>query len=226
MSRTTDSARRTGFASFGSNRVLGLSDAVIAIILTLMAVELLQLKVSEGEETLAARLLAEWPAYLAYTVSFFIIAQIWVSHRAMWSVIERADEVTILLNLVLLFFTSAIPFATKVLAETIGHANEMGGASAEVLAAGLYAAFIIGEALAFLSTWHWARTHGQLVDDLSDEQVQTTSRRFLLGPLLYLGAFALSFVGLLWSLAAFFALTLFYLRPGGGDTPRSTGHGG
>ena len=204
--------------TFETNRVLGLSDAVIAIVITLMAVELLQLDVAQGDESLAKRLVTEWPAYVAYTVSFLIIGQIWVTHRAMWSAVRRTDDVMVLLNLALLFFTSAIPFATKILSQTLRSGE------GEVPAAGLYVATILGEAVAFNATWHWARARGHLDTDLTREQIAATSTRYALGPLLYLAAFALSFVGLGWSLAAFFGLTLFYLRPHSGGSPRETGH--
>ena len=65
-----------------ASRVEAFSDAVIAIVLTLMAVELLQF--GPDGRGLPAALAHEWWAYLAYVITFAVVCQVWLTHHNMW----------------------------------------------------------------------------------------------------------------------------------------------
>lgn len=65
---------------------------------------------------MGAALAHEWPAYLAYTISFLIIGQVWLTHHNMWRYTARVDQVLLFLNLLLLLFVAVIPFAAALLA--------------------------------------------------------------------------------------------------------------
>ncbi|MEU5949177.1 TMEM175 family protein [Micromonospora sp. NPDC047465] len=72
----------------GGGRAEAFSDTVIAIVLTLMAIELLR-RQEEGGDELGASLLRGWPAYLAYAITFTIVGQVWLTHHNMWRYVER-----------------------------------------------------------------------------------------------------------------------------------------
>ena len=90
----------------GKTRFEAFSDGVMAIILTIMVLEL---KVPH-EPTLAA-LVQLWPVYLAYTIAFGNVLANWIAHHHMFERVERIDARILLLNGLLLFCMSLVPFA-------------------------------------------------------------------------------------------------------------------
>lgn len=199
-----------------SDRVEAFSDAILAIIITLMSVELLGLPADLSEESLASALIHKWPAYLAYLVSFMIVGQVWVTHHNMWRYIERVDQVLLLLNLLLLLFVAVIPFTAALLAEYL-----LGSPFEQRLTAALYVGTILGEALFFNLIWWWTRRRGLLHPNIDQKLVRAISRRYKIGPVLYLVAFSFVFVNSVLSLALYLLLVVFYFVPGAGDLPRS-----
>ena len=90
-----------------TNRLEAFSDGVIAIIITIMVLEI---KVPHGDDLAALRPLL--PVLLSYVLSFVYIGIYWNNHHHLFQV---ADEVTgpiLWANLHLLFWLSLIPFAT------------------------------------------------------------------------------------------------------------------
>jgi TMEM175 potassium channel family protein len=55
-------------------------------------------------------LLALWPRYLAYVVSFVVIARFWMIHRLAFRLIARDDAALVWLNLLLLMFVASYRF--------------------------------------------------------------------------------------------------------------------
>lgn len=90
----------------GKTRFEAFSDGVMAIILTIMVLEL---KVPH-EPTLAA-LTQLWPVYLAYVIAFGNMLANWMAHHHLFAPVERIDARILLCNGVLLFFMSLVPFA-------------------------------------------------------------------------------------------------------------------
>ncbi|WHZ11088.1 MAG: hypothetical protein OJF60_001527 [Burkholderiaceae bacterium] len=90
----------------GKSRFEAFSDGVMAIILTIMV---LDLKVPK-EPTLGA-LAQLWPVYLAYTIAFGNILANWIAHQHLFARVERIDARILLVNGLLLFFMSLVPFA-------------------------------------------------------------------------------------------------------------------
>ena len=87
---------------------LGLfSDAVIAVIITVMVLEL---KPPEGSRL--ADLLPLWPTAISYAASYLFIAIIWVNHHHLLHLVRHPTPLLIWLNFLHLFTVSLIPFAT------------------------------------------------------------------------------------------------------------------
>jgi uncharacterized membrane protein len=95
----------------GLERVIFFSDAVIAIALTLLALELEVPKPS----TLAHSIEENMDAYLAFLISFAVIATLWFNHHRMFQLVARLTHGMIWLNILGLFAIVLMPFATKVL---------------------------------------------------------------------------------------------------------------
>lgn len=96
----------------GKTRIEAFTDGVIAIIVTIMVLEL---KVPHGTD--AAGLLALWPTFVAYAISFITVAIFWVNHHQMFHEAKYIDHVVLWANLVWLFFLSLVPFFTAYLGE-------------------------------------------------------------------------------------------------------------
>lgn len=79
-----------------TGRLEAFSDGVLAIVITLLV---LGIEVPPSARALGPELLALWPSYLAYGVSFLLIGAIWVNHHAMFRHIARADGPLLVLNL-------------------------------------------------------------------------------------------------------------------------------
>lgn len=89
------------------NRLEAFSDGVLAIIITIMILELKQ-PVSDGWGDLWAL----WPTLLAYLLSFFFIAIYWVNHHLIFHLADRINVGILWCNIVWLFVMSFIPFIT------------------------------------------------------------------------------------------------------------------
>lgn len=96
-------------------RLVMFSDAVFAIAITILAIELHPPHAEPA--ALAAALWATWPKILSFGVSFAVIGLYWIGHVRLYRCIADVDAVTVLLNLVLLALISFLPYPTAVLGE-------------------------------------------------------------------------------------------------------------
>ncbi|MEV5051579.1 TMEM175 family protein [Arthrobacter sp. LAR12-1-1.1] len=135
-------------------RMVFFSDAVFAIALTLLA---LDLKLPEGipAEQLDNALLAAWPQLLAYALSFVIIAKTWMSHHSDFALIRRFNANLAWLNLALLFFIAMLPAPTSILSDY--------GDDPTPWPSILYAANIAAVYLMLAAIWGYAK-HAGLMD--------------------------------------------------------------
>ena len=108
--RTADSRSRSGTVV----RIEAFSDAVIAIIITIMVLELkgpvLEGTIQSGFDFSFLYSLA--PKFLAYVISFAFIATVWFAHVSAMRGLNRSSIVLLWLNTLFLFFISLVPWAT------------------------------------------------------------------------------------------------------------------
>jgi uncharacterized membrane protein len=93
--------------SMGKARLEAFSDGVIAIIITIMVLEL---KVPEGRELKA--LVPLWPVFLCYVLSFVYVGIYWNNHHHMLHTLQKVSGGILWANLHLLFWLSLVPFVT------------------------------------------------------------------------------------------------------------------
>ena len=91
----------------GKDRLAAFSDGVIAIIITIMVLEL---HVPHGSD--ASALAAIAPSFLSYVLSFIYVGIYWNNHHHLLHTVTRVDGLILWANLHLLFWLSIIPVTT------------------------------------------------------------------------------------------------------------------
>ena len=92
----------------GKGRVEAFTDGVVAIIITIMVLEL---KVPHGEDF--SSLLPLWPIFFCYVLSFIYVGIYWNNHHHMMQTAKRVDGRVLWSNLGLLFWLSLFPFVIR-----------------------------------------------------------------------------------------------------------------
>src|ERR1700746_2487744 len=96
-----------------ADRLAAYSDAVFAVIVTIMVLEL-----KAPDEAAFSALWPLWPTAISYAVSYLFIAIIWINHDYLWRFVGRPTLGLIWINFVHLFMVSLLPFATAWIART------------------------------------------------------------------------------------------------------------
>ncbi|MBX3196166.1 MAG: DUF1211 domain-containing protein [Microbacteriaceae bacterium] len=133
------------------DRLVFFSDAVFAIAMTLLIVEL---RVPEVDVADLGPALAELvPGYLTFMLSFLVVGIVWMSHHRKFRAIVRHDQNLVRLNLLLLLFVASIPLPTGIL----------GAYGDSALSVYIYAATIclVGCLLSAIWIYAW---HKKLID--------------------------------------------------------------
>lgn len=194
-----------------TNRLEAFSDGVFAITVTLLVLEI---KRPSDSSHLLHGLLALWPSYLAYAVTFLFIGQVWANHHVMFSHIRAVDRIVFFLNTLLLMAVAFLPFATSVVADALH--NGEGRRTAAVF----YGLAFDATALTFNGVWHYARRNSLLNAATDTAAASAIARRFKLA-LLWLTIGALLGLALpLLGIAVIAAFNVFYWLPIPGETPR------
>ncbi len=207
--KVTDASRQRPDASdpdhLGLERLIFFSDAVFAIAITLLA---LDIRLPPGTEAfsdaeLCAALLGIWHKYLAYGISFFVIGTLWIGHHRKFRFIQRYDNRLLMLNLLMLMAIAFVPFPSSILSEYSGRTATI-----------FYALIMALAALFGAAIWWYAARHNRLIDPHLDVKVR---RRQFISPLATAAAFLLSIgitflnadvAKLFWALIAFVSLYL------------------
>jgi uncharacterized membrane protein len=211
------------------SRLEAFSDGVIAVAITLLALDLTV--PGRGHDTLLNQLNEKWPAFLAYLISFFMIGIVWVNHHVLVKSITRVDRTLLFLNLVLLLFVVLIPFSTGTVADYLSQGGGLpapGNWDARVAMA-IYGGVFLGMSVGFTGIFEWT-LHGQRVArPLPPEKHWAARARFVGGGVVYVVAIV---VALFSAVAAFVLIALvavYYIvertpaPPAGPDSPGGDG---
>lgn len=199
-----------GVASTGgmdTARIETLGDGIFAIVITLLVFELKVPVIPPGIDPAAALpglLVAMWPKFVSWILSFMILGVYWQAHHGQYHLIRRVDRPLIWLNILFFMMIALIPF-TAALLGTFPHTQ---------LAVVLYGANLIFVNLSLAWHWHHASARHWLVDpDIAPATVETAYRRILLPPAVYAGAIALSFINPLLAIVVYALMPLAYIIP-------------
>jgi uncharacterized membrane protein len=162
-------------ADEGIGRILALSDGVFAIALTLLILDIV-LPARTTDDNLGQALLHIWPRYLAYALSFLVIARYWVIHHQTFKLIVRDNTTLVWLNFLLLFFIAFLPFPTAVI-----------GAHEGSPAAAVLYAVAVGLTSASSAAYLWYATgRGKLMrPDVGRGQIRAMRARSMSGPVFF-----------------------------------------
>ena len=192
----------------GTGRLEAFSDGVIAVAITLLALQI-DVPADRPGHSLAHALLTDWPHYAAYAVSFLTIGIIWVNHHAMISRLRETDHVIMILNLLLLMTIAILPCATALLASYLIAPDGHDGAAA------VYAGSFLLMAIAFgaLNRHVLMRKAHLLRENLSLPQRRGILRASVAGTVPYVAATGLAFVSPYITLAICGLLAVYYALP-------------
>lgn len=181
-------------------RVVFFSDAVFAIVITLLVLELKVPHITEHTDSALRHALLElMPRVMGFVVSFLIIGLMWTEHHRIFRYIDNYNAGLLWRNLLLLLCVSFVPFPTALFSENFW------SRTAFILYTGSFGAV----ATAKLWIWRHAVTSGLLKKSVGPELERKISRRSLAVPLACALAIALSFVSILIAPIAFALIPLF-----------------
>lgn len=183
-------------------RVEAFSDGVFAIAITLLVLEL---KVPQATTPLWPALVAQWPSYFAFLLSFAFIGVMWVNHHRLFTHIRRADNGLLFANLLLLLGITFIPFPTSVLASHLGKQDAKA-------AAAVFNATYFCMAVFFNVLWGYA-VRKKLLDSTTQASASAISKQYAFGPLFYLICFGVSWFSVAASLWINVGLAVFFAMP-------------
>jgi uncharacterized membrane protein len=213
MSRHVPKPRRTVLAEAGgklpadmsTTRLETFADGVFAIAATLLILNV-DAQVREGSTQVGHRLLAIWPSYVAYAVSFVTIGIIWSNHHTVMAQLGRVDRTFLMQNVLLLMCVAFLPFPTRLVAEHLRDRHDLQPAALA------YGATMTVMALCYITLWLYASRNGRLLHEhYNPRTVSGITRSYLPGAPFYFTATVVAFASPLASVALFAAIALFYV---------------
>ena len=178
------------------SRMEAFSDGVIAIIITIMVLEL---KVPHGAQLENLREL--WPVFLSYVLSFVYVGIYWNNHHHMMQIVRKTNGAALWANLHLLFWLSLIPFAS-------GWMGENHFATIPVA--------VYGFCLLMCSVAYGILAQVLVANEGANSALATAIQRDFKGKIstaIYLGAIALTFVNQWFGFALYCVVALIWLVP-------------
>ena len=168
-------------------RTVSFSDAVIAIAITLLA---LDLGVPQVPESLAAAelpsaLLELWPKFFSFLLSFWIIGFYWLAQHRLFQHVRAYDRGMLLINLLFLMWIVLMPFSSSLIGEY----------EHQQLPVIIYAVHNILTSLTLTWLWRHASKEGRLVETNLDRRVVRYNRlRALFIPTVFVLSIGISFI--------------------------------
>ena len=180
----------------GKNRLEAFSDGVIAIIITIMVLEL-KVPHGEGLETLVPLI----PIFFSYVLSFVYLGIYWNNHHHMLAAVARVSGAALWANLNLLFWLSLVPFSTAWMSEHRFPSIPTAVYGIVLLAAAI--AYYILQTTLLRAEGEQSRLRAAIGSDLKGK----------ISPLLYCLGIGLAFANRWVSLAVYVAVALIWLVP-------------
>lgn len=99
-------------------RLAAFTDAVLAIIMTILVLEL-----EKPAQVTLAGLWALRANFFAYTLSFFWLGLMWTTHHNNWHLVKKVTNHTVMYSLLMLFVASLFPYTTSLVASNFNNAT-------------------------------------------------------------------------------------------------------
>jgi uncharacterized membrane protein len=180
----------------GKDRLAAFSDGVIAIIITIMVLEL---HVPHGSD--ASALAAIAPSFLTYVLSFIYVGIYWNNHHHLLHTVTRVDGLILWANLHLLFWLSIIPVATAWMGQNLP----------APLPTAIYGVALLMPGIAYVLL-QWAIVHRQGKQSVLAEALGRDFKGKM-SPVLYGAGIVLAFVNPWISIALYVLVAIMWLVP-------------
>jgi TMEM175 potassium channel family protein len=181
------------------DRLVFFSDAVFAIVITLLVLPLTaEIEIPEVAQDLHHEVTQQWPKVISFAVSFLVIGQFWIAHHNMFGLLRRFDHGLLWLNLISLMTVSFMPFPTAVLGARLEETDNF-----PVV---FYAASLAVSSIALTVTWLYAVRRHLTDPALESTELRQFTARALVTSAIFLLSIGAAFLGLL--VAALFWLVL------------------
>ena len=202
-----------------TTRVETFSDGVIAIITTIMVLELRLPDYNEDQDTydIQHHLIEILPHLGAYIFSFIMTGILWLNHHHMFHLLGKTDNALLAQNLFFLFWMSLIPFVTGIMG-----ANPLLPTSTALYG---FIMFMTTLTLSFMHS-HTLKTHLVHTDEERDikqkiAKVSVKSRtKTYIGSATYLASVPLAYASVYLSYVCFIIAVILFLLPAGIDEER------
>lgn len=171
---------------FALERVVFFTDAVFAIAITLLVIEL---RLPETAADLSGAALDEalvdvLPKVFSYVLSFVVIGLYWLAHWRRFGVVNNVDETLARLNLLLLGIVAFIPFPTGLMGE---HGDEP-------TVVVIYAVVMAAAGLVGALSWVYAQRHGLVSRRHSRRWMSLSTARAMSVPIMFVASLPLVLV--------------------------------
>jgi len=182
-----------------TSRIEAFSDGIFSIAATLLV---LDLKVPATTVPFWQGIVAQWPGYASFLLSFLFIGIMWLNHHRLFSHMRRSSDVLMVANLFLLLGVVWIPYPTSLMAQAVfsGRLRD-----AAILYNGSYLVIAILFNLLF-----GVCVKGGLLDR-NVSGVRNIARSYAAGILMYIICFAMTWWNVPVSLAISLGMAIFFL---------------
>ncbi len=176
-----------------TGRIEALTDAVFAIAMTLLVLNLAVPEASSGLTNIELHkiLIGQVHKFYNYVLSFILLAVFWVVHHQQFHWIKRTDYRFLWINIFILILVALIPFSTDL----------VGNFKSDIVAETFFAGNMLVLGSLFLAAWVYATKNYRLIDhDLDDTVIRRGLRGNLITPIVSLLVIILSFFIPGWSM--------------------------
>ena len=177
-------------------RLEAFSDGVMAIIITIMVLEL-----KAPQQTDLAAMRALIPAFLSYVLSFIYVGTYWNNHHHLFQVVKHVNGSTLWANLHLLFWLSVFPFATA----------WMGENHFEAVPVAFYGVVLLLAAVAYYMLTRTLLWHHE--QDSTLAKALGRDRKGKMSLIIYAGAVPLAFINPWLAFALYILVAVIWLVP-------------
>lgn len=170
-------------------RVVFFSDAVFAIVITLLVLPLtaeIDLPATEGG--LLHEVLGLWPTVLTFLVSFLVVGQFWIAHHRTFGKVRRGDLGLLWFNLVALMTVAFLPFPAALLGART--------AADDAFPVVFYALSLTLTSAALTATWVYAQHRGLVDLSLTGAGADLITRRAYATTGVFVASIGAAFIGL------------------------------
>lgn len=186
------------------NRIEAFSDGVIAIIITLLVLEL-KVPHFEGDINtgiIFTKLTYLLPKFLSWALSFFMVLIMWVNHHRIFTELKSSDNGLLWINGLLLFTMSFVPFPTALMGDFFRQPIAMSFF-------GICLAFV-GFSF-FLLRLYLYKNHELYKESIEREKSRILLIRTLFGPLMYLLGAVFAFINVYAAFTVYFIIPIYFI---------------